>query len=41
MSQRSLFAVLFAGLLVACEDDILLDRNAVSQTKYGLLAGAE
>ena len=41
MNQRSLFAVLFAGLLVACEDDTLLDLNAVSQTKYGLLAGAE
>ena len=41
MSQRALFAVLFAGLLVACEDDTLLDHNAVSQTKYGLLAGAE
>ena len=41
MSQRALFAVLFAGLLVACEDDTLLDLNAVRQTKYGLLAGAE
>ena len=38
MSQRALFAGLFAGLLVACED---VDHNAVSQTKYGLLAGAE
>ena len=41
MSQRALFAVLSAGLLVACEDDTLLDRNAVRQTKYGLLVGAE
>ena len=41
MNQRSLFVVMFAGLLVACEDDTLLDHNAVSQTKYGLLSGAE
>ena len=42
MNQRSLFVVLFAGLLVACEDDsTLLDLNAVSETKYCLLASAE
>ena len=42
MSQRPLFIILFAVLFVACEDDTtLLDRNAISWTKYGLLAGAE
>ena len=42
MSQRALFVVLFAVLFAACEDDsTLLDLNAVSETKYGLLASAE
>ena len=42
MTQRALSVVLFAVLFTACEDDsTLLDLNAVSETKYGLLASAE
>ena len=42
MNQRSLFVVLFAVLFAACEDDsTLFDLNAVRETKYSLLAGAE
>ena len=41
MSRRALFVVLFAVLFAACKDDTLLDLNAVSETKYGLLASAE
>ena len=42
MTQRALFVVLFAVPFAACEDDsTLLDLNAVSETKYSLLASAE